>query len=111
KQVEEIKKFPEDFSAKHREDREQLQKWLGTTLERAFECSAMLLEGTEAFGSPDAIKRSYFKVVRNSADPKQVMRYHQLDPRFLHKLGLKWEPFVRPGRKIEPLYMLSLGPR
>ena len=108
-QVRRLPKTPnldDDF----REDRIRLQKWLGTTLSRAFECSSMILEGTQAFGSPDAIKRSYFKVLRNLKDPKQRLRYHFIDPQFLmHKLGIMWEPFVRPGRKIEPLYNLSLG--
>lgn len=108
-QVESIRRNPEGPGAYFRKDREQLQNWLGTTLERAFECASMLLEGTEAFGSPDAIKRSYFKVERNSEDPTQRYRYYYMDPQFLMKLGIKWEPFVRPGRKIEPLYKLSLG--
>ncbi len=108
-QVESIRSDPEGVSAEWRDDRERLQDWLGTTLERAFECASMLLEGTEAFGSPDAIKASYFKVKRNLADPTKKFRYHYIDPQFLMRLGIKWEPFVRPGRKIEPLYKVSLG--
>jgi hypothetical protein len=97
-----------DVPSRYREDRARLQAWYGNTLDRAFECTAMLLEGTEAYGSPDAIKRSYFKVGRGLADPKQGMRYCQLEPRFLAKLGIKWEPFVRPGRKLVPLYEVTL---
>jgi hypothetical protein len=107
-QVEALRTDERDIPIAIREDREKLQAWLGTTLERAFECSTMILEGTSAFGSPDAIKRSYFKVERNSADPREKVRYYQIDPQFLQKLGIEWEPFVRPGRKHEPLYMLSL---
>jgi hypothetical protein len=108
-QVESIRQDPDCVGPGWREDREQQQKWFGTTLERAFECASMLLEGTDAFGSPDAIKRSYFKVERSSEDAATRHRYYQIDPQFLMKLGIKWEPFVRPGRKIEPLYKLSLG--
>jgi len=108
RQVEAIRADDRGISAAYREDREKLHAWLGTSLDRAFECSTMILEGTRAFGSPDAIKRSYFKVERAMADPKQGLRYYQLDPHFLRKLGIEWEPFVRPGRKHEPLYMLSL---
>lgn len=108
RQVESIRADDRGISAAYREDREKLQAWLGTTLDRAFECSTMILEGTAAFGSPDAIKRSYFKVERNMAIPKEAVRYSQLDPHFLRKLGIEWEPFVRPGRKLEPLYVLSL---
>lgn len=108
RQVEEVRAYKDERYNDLRRDREQLQEWLGTSLSRAFECSAMLLEGTEAFGSPEAIKRSYFKVERNMADPARAIRYYQLDPHFLMKLGIKWEPFVRPGRKLTPLYELSL---
>lgn len=107
-QVQSIRMRHSDLPVAIREDREKLQAWLGTTLERAFECSTMSLEGTTAYGSPEAIKRSYFKVEAHMADPVQRLRYKQLDPEFLKELGVKWEPFVRPGRKIEPMYNLSL---
>jgi hypothetical protein len=89
-------------------DREKLHAWLGSTLDRAFQCATIILEGNESFASPDAIKRSYFKVERNMADPTKAMRYYQLYVEFLPKVGLKWEPFVRPGRKLEPLYNLEI---
>jgi hypothetical protein len=106
-QVQVMNSFP-NVPARYREDRERLLGWYGSTLDRAFECAAMMLEGTEAFGSPDTIKRSYFKVERNMADPDQAIRYHQLEPRFLAKVGIKWEPFVRPGRKPVPLYEVTM---
>lgn len=107
-QVESLRSWRDDVPPAIREDREKLQAWLGTTLERAFECSTMTLEGTRAFGSPDAIKRSYFKVETAMASRTKALRYTQLDPEFLRTLGVEWEPFVRPGRKIEPMYNLSL---
>lgn len=107
-QVKTIREWPGEVPATYRSDREKLQEWLGTSLDRAFECAAMLLEGNEAYGSPDAMKRSYFKVQRAQGDLQQAIRYHQLDPHFLMKIGIKWEPFVRPGRKMVPVYKLSL---
>ena len=90
------------------EEREKMLAWAGSTLNRAFECAAMLLEGTEAYASPEAMKRSYFQVERNSRDPKQALRYHLLDPKFEHKIGIKHEIVVRPGRKVVPLYELTI---
>ena len=40
-------------------EHEKLLEWVGRTLSRAFECAAMLLEGSEAYGSAEAMKRSY----------------------------------------------------
>ena len=107
-QVEAIRSRKENVPNEIREDRERLLAWLGSTLDRAFECSAMILEGTTAYGSPEAIKRSYFKVEAHKAKCKGSLRYMLLDPELLRALGVKWEPFVRPGRKLEPLYNLSL---
>lgn len=90
------------------QERQRMLDWVGCTLNRAYECAALLLEGSEAFGGPDAIKRSYFQVERNSHDPGQILRYHLLDPRFLSRLGLKHEIEVRPGKKHVPLYTLVL---
>ena len=84
------------------EDREKLLAWVGSTLNRAFECAAMILEGTDAYASPEAMKRSYFQVQRNMAS--WPLRYHLLDPRVLHRLGTKNEIEVRPGRRLVPLY-------
>jgi hypothetical protein len=64
-------------------------KWLGTTLDRAYECASERLAKTGAFGGPDAMEASYYKVKKKFKDPVQAKRYHQLDPRFLRKLGLK----------------------
>lgn len=109
-EVEIIKEERRNLPRDRCEDRENLQKWLGTTLNRAFECSAMILEGTEAYGSPETIKRSYLKVERAMSNSAEAIRYHQLDPQFLMKLGIKWEPFVRPGRKLVPLYKIQTYP-
>jgi hypothetical protein len=89
-------------------ERQKMLDWVGRTLRRAFECAAMLLEGTNAYGSPEAIKRSYFEVIRNDREQKRPLRYHVLDARFLARLGIEFEVGVRPGRKTVPLYDLTL---
>lgn len=86
----------------------KMLEWVGSTLDRAFECAAMLLEGTDAYGSPEAIKRSYFQVERNNKDPSQRLRYHLLDRIFLSRIGITHEIGLRPGRKVVPLYELTL---
>ena len=106
-QVEELRGIS-NVPAKILEDRQKMLAWVGTTLNRAFECAAMILEGSEAYGSPDAIKRSYFQVDHNNRDPSQALRYHLLDPEFLRMLGLKHEIEMRPGRKKVPLYELTI---
>jgi hypothetical protein len=81
------------------ENHEKTLAWLGGTLDRAFECAAMLLRGTSAYGSPEAMKRSYFNVRRNSRDPHQAFRYHQLTPSILRELGLDEVLDLQAGRK------------
>jgi hypothetical protein len=90
------------------EERENMLAWVGGSLNRAFECAAMLLEGSQAYASPEAMKRSYFKVERNSRDPNKALRYHLLDPQFLRKIGIKYQIESRPGRKKVPLYELTI---
>lgn len=107
KQVDEIRAIPTAPRSMLKE-REKMLAWVGSSLNRAFECAAMLLEGSEAYASPEAIKRSYFQVERNSRDPKQALRYHLLDPQFEHKIGIKHQIAARPGKKIMPLHELTI---
>lgn len=88
-------------------EHEKMLAWVGRSLNRAFECAAMLLEGSEAYGSPEAMKRSYFQVRRNSRDPSQAPRYHLLNRPILHKLGLEHDIGHRPRRKPVRLYELT----
>jgi hypothetical protein len=106
-QVEELRALPR-VPRELLEEKEKMLAWLGHTLSRAFECASMMLAQTEAFGSPEAMKRSYRQVERNSRDPKQAYRYHVLDHRFLRKLGIKPELGYGRGRKLVPLYDLTL---
>jgi len=89
-------------------EREKMLDWVGHTLQRAFECASMILDGTECFGSPDAMKKSYFAVRRNSRDPKQSMRYHSRDPRFLRKIGINPRLDEQRVTKFVPFFDLTL---
>ncbi len=90
------------------EEQEKMLAWLGHTLERAFECASMSLEGTEAAGGSDAVKQSYFKVEKNCRDPKEAMRYYVFDTSFLHRLGLKTPLDVPQVKKFVPMYDLTI---
>jgi len=94
-QVEDLRalpKTPRELPQKREmllKQKEKMLKWLGDSLNRAYECASERLEKTGAFGGPDAMEASYYKVKKEFKDPVQAKRYHQLDPRFLRKLGLK----------------------
>jgi hypothetical protein len=77
-------------------------EWLGRTLSRAFECASDLLERTEAFGSPESIKRSYRVVKRDINHPVRAFRYHMLDPNFLQKVGIEHDLSYGRRGKIAP---------
>lgn len=89
-------------------DRERHLDWVGGSLERAFECASMLLQGMPGHAGPDAVKASYFRVQENGGDGR--FRYHLLPPNLLHALGIEWQvgPRLRPGTKFVPLYDLTL---
>lgn len=70
--------------------REEVQRaeWLGRSMETIFQCVSEVLEETEAFGSPESMKRSYHQVNRNHKDPVKVYRHLLLHPLFIQMLGL-----------------------
>jgi hypothetical protein len=87
-----LPKTPRDLPQKREQllkEMEERLKWLGHTLDRAYECASERLAKTGAFGGPDAMETSYRKVKKRFEDPVQAKRYHLLDPRFLRKMGLK----------------------
>lgn len=87
-----LPKTPRELPQKREELLKEMEtrlKWLGNTLDRAYECASENLAKTGAFGGRDSMEKSYYKVEEIFKDPAQAMRYHQLDPRFLRKLGLK----------------------
>jgi hypothetical protein len=90
------------------EDTKKMLIWVGQTWEKAFQCASMILAETSAFGGPDAVKTSYFKVKEAMRIPEQAHRYYILDPQFLAGLGMK--PFQLSGRvrKVTPLFDLTL---
>jgi hypothetical protein len=77
--------FPKGRSS----DELERAEWLGHTKSRVFECVAEVLEKTDAFGSPESIKRSYLQVERQMKVSSQAWRYNQLDHLFLQMLGLE----------------------
>jgi hypothetical protein len=81
-------------------------RWTGTNDEDAFACASMLLKHTPAFGGPDAVKKSYYKVIRNSRSQSTAMRYYILDPEFLRNLGVANQP-DRSDKKITHLFDLT----
>ena len=61
---------------------------LGRTRGRIFECASEVLEGTEAFGSPLSIKRSYLEVERNNRHPAKAYRYAWFEQPLLDRLDI-----------------------
>jgi hypothetical protein len=68
---------------------EERLKELGTNLDCAYEYAAKNLKETEAARGVDAMEATFLKVRKRLKNRAQAMRYHQLDPRFLQKVGLK----------------------
>jgi hypothetical protein len=70
------------------EDREKMLIFAGRSLKDAFECAAVRLAKTSAFGGADAIRTSYFAVEKVNRTQSQPLRYHLLDPTFLASIGI-----------------------
>jgi hypothetical protein len=70
------------------QDEAKRAEWLGRTRSRIFECVSEVLEGTEAFGSPLSIKRSYFEVERNNQHPTKAYRYGWFENSLLERVGI-----------------------
>jgi hypothetical protein len=77
-------------------------RWLGRSLKRAYECVAETLERTEAFGSPESVKRSYREVTQNLRKPREAVRYHILNMLFLRMVGIDGHLGYGHGAKIAP---------
>ncbi len=80
--------YPKQPSCPRYRAAQQRAEWLGTSMSQIFECVSEMLERTEAFGSPETIRRSYQKVRRNMEHFREALRYSQLDPLFLRMLGI-----------------------
>lgn len=89
------------------ENKQKMSAWTGQTLEKAFQCASMILAETSAFGGPDAVKISYFKVKEAMLIPEQAYRYHALEPEFLASLNMKPFQLSRKDRKVTPLFDLT----
>lgn len=77
-------------------------EWLGHTLTRVYECASEGLEGTDAFGSPESIKRSCRAVDRNNRRPLDAFRYCQFHPLFVRMLGFEDDLGYSRCAKIAP---------
>ena len=100
---------PRKTPAGRLQDREKMQKRVGRSFERAFECASMLLADTSACGGPDAMRLSYRKVKKANRDQGQALRYHMLDNDFLLSIGIDQIPLrTNRGKKVAPLFDLTL---
>ena len=108
-EVDFLRANPKMASPSRLEDREKMLKWVGRSLNRAFECASMLLADDSAFGGPDAIKSSYLTVEKVNRTQSQPLRYHMFDADFLASIGIT-PVALRQGRarKVVPLYDLTL---
>ena len=90
------------------EETRKLLDWAGTNNDDAFECASLILADTPAHGKPDAIRRSYLRVEKNMRTPATAMRYRILETQFLRLVGVDITRPIRPGKKIVPLYDLTV---
>jgi hypothetical protein len=88
------------------EKKQKMLNWVGHDWLRAYECAAMLLRGSPAFGGVAAMKASYLRVKANSK--AGALRYHLLDPHFLRTIGIEHPMYWKQVRNIGPLYDLEL---
>jgi hypothetical protein len=88
-------------------EHERVLAWIGRTLTRAYECASIVLEKSQAFGGPEAMKRSYFKVQRNLKILGQAWRYRLLDRQLLQKLDLLVHIPRQSTKRIVPIYELG----
>jgi hypothetical protein len=87
----------------------KMADWAGRDCWRAYECASMMLQGTPAFGGPDAMKASYRRVEKNFNHPSETWRYHTFHPDFLESIGMKHISQWEDTSKIVPQYTLTLS--
>ena len=105
--VAELRALP-NIPTKILKERQRLLDWIGRSLERAYECAAILLTGTIASGKPTSIQRSYFEYCRICKDQSHVMRFHVLHTGIIQLLGIKGNLVPRQVREVVPLTDLTL---
>ncbi|MDO9695506.1 MAG: hypothetical protein Q7W56_12310 [Candidatus Latescibacteria bacterium] len=104
-----IKHFPGETHSRFANDLRKMQVWLGRDWLRALECSSMMLRETPAFGGPDAVKASYYRVKNCFEYSKSsAWRYFLFHPEFLESIGIEHPSRWLPSRKFTPLYDLTL---
>ena len=86
---------------------EERLKELGANLDCAYEYASKNLKETEATRGVDAMEATFLKVRKRLKNRAQAMQYHQLDPRFLQKVGLKPIMPLPKRKKGVPLFRLT----
>ena len=85
-------------------EKQKMLKFVGRTLEDAYECAAILLTS----GKPSSIQRSYFEWQKICEDQNQLNHYRLLSPRVLRLLGIYDVPDPQPVSELLPLIDLTL---
>ena len=88
-------------------ERQALLKWVGKSLEQAYDCAADLLKNTIASGKPSAIQRSYFEWQKISKQPEKIKRFHLLSQNVLKLLDISLDFPPLPVSKLVPLHDLT----
>ena len=73
----------------------------------SFKLASRLLARLPAFGSSEAMRKSFLKVAQNMRNPRTAARYRILDAGFLRKVGVVVNPPNPPGKKIADLFTLT----
>ena len=99
-----LSKLPGRTAKDRRIECEKLLQWAEAD---SFRRASTLLEGSSAFGGPEAVKTSFLKVKRNLRNQSTAMRYHILDADFHRKFSDRTTPSDNSGKKIEHLFDLT----
>jgi hypothetical protein len=91
-------------------EKERMLRFVGRSLDDAFECASQLLDGTPARGKAGTIKRSYNLVARTSKNPDKAMRFMILDGDFLRSIKIvPHEDWPDPASKVDYFVALTNG--
>jgi hypothetical protein len=91
-------------------EKERMVRFVGKSLDDAFECASQLLGGTPARGEAGTIKRSYNLVVRTSKNADKAKRFMTLDGDFLRSIKIPpYEDWPDPASKVDYFVALTKG--
>jgi hypothetical protein len=90
-------------------EREKMLSWAGKSWLRAYQCAALLLQGTKSFAKEDAIGKSYKKVKGSENNRVAASRYYLFEPDVLSKLGIRLRfTGASAAERFVPLYERQL---